>query len=141
MNAMTGVTVNGGDNNTSTVARRPGQSGLDSGGNRGPATLAEEIVMDAEKSVMESFEFLNDGSGEAICNKLYNQIRPGLLPLNWNYDRNNLLIPLIAEDDDEIMGDDGLLGGTTSVDDLKLAGNISTSTNASIIGGLYFISA
>ena len=66
---MTGVTVNGGDNNTSTVARRPGQAGLDSGGNRGPATLAEEIVMDAEKSVMESFEFLNDGSGNALAIK------------------------------------------------------------------------
>ena len=61
---MVNVTVNGGDNNTSTVARRPGQSGVDSGGNRGPTTLAEEIVMDAEKSVMESFEFLNDGSGK-----------------------------------------------------------------------------
>lgn len=103
MNAMAGVTVNGGDNNTSTVARRPGQTGIDSAGNRGPTTLAEEIVMDAEKSVMESFEFLNDGS----------------------------------EDDDEIMGEDGLMGGTTSVDDLKITGNISTtSANTSIIGGL-----
>ena len=42
---------------------------------------------------------------------------------------------LVTEDDDEIMGDDGLLGGTTSVDDLKIAGNISASTNTSIIGG------
>ena len=63
---MTGVTINGGDNNTSTVARRPGQTVVDSAGNRGPATLAEEIVMDAEKSVMESFEFLNDGSGKNL---------------------------------------------------------------------------
>ena len=38
------------------------------------------------------------------------------------------------------MGDDGLLGGTTSVDDLKLTGNISTSTNTSIIGGQYIFS-
>ena len=50
-----------------------------------------------------------------------------------------LSICLVAEDDDEIMGDDGLLGGTTSVDDLKIAGNISTSTNSSIIGGQWFI--
>ena len=63
---MTGVTVNGGDNNTSTVIRRPGQGGVDTSGSRGPNTLAEEIVMDAEKSVMESFEFLNDGSGNNI---------------------------------------------------------------------------
>ena len=63
MNAITGVTVNGGDNSTSTVARRPGQTGADSGVNRGSASLAEDIVLDAEKSVMESFEFLNDGSG------------------------------------------------------------------------------
>ena len=62
MNAITGVTINGGDNSTSTVARRPGQTG-DSGVNRGSASLAEDIVLDAEKSVMESFEFLNDGSG------------------------------------------------------------------------------
>jgi len=103
MNAITGVTINGGDNSTSTVARRPGQSGGDSGVNRGSASLAEDIVLDAEKSVMESFEFLNDGSG--------------------------------AEDDDEIMGDDGLLGGTTTVDDLKISGNIS-ATNTSIIGGI-----
>ena len=34
------------------------------------------------------------------------------------------------------MGDDGLLGGTTTVDDLKISGNIST-TNTSIIGGKY----
>jgi WD40 repeat protein len=33
------------------------------------------------------------------------------------------------------MGDDGLLGGTTSVDDLKITGNISTSANTSLIGG------
>ena len=39
-----------------------------------------------------------------------------------------------TEDDDEIMGDDGLMGGTTTVDDLKISGNIST-TNTSIIGG------
>ena len=63
MNAITGVTINGGDNSTSTVARRPGQTGGDSGVNRGSASLAEDIVLDAEKSVMESFEFLNDGSG------------------------------------------------------------------------------
>ena len=63
INTMSGVTVNGGDNNTSTVARRPGQTGIDTTGNRAATTLAEEIVMDAEKSVMESFEFLNDGSG------------------------------------------------------------------------------
>ena len=64
-NAVAGLTVNGGDNSTSTstVARRPGQGDIT--GSRGPATLAEEIVMDAEKSVMESFEFLNDGSGRA----------------------------------------------------------------------------
>ena len=43
------------------------------------------------------------------------------------------------EDDDEIMGDDGLLGGTTSVDDLKITGNISSaSSNTSIIGGNFF---
>ena len=41
-----------------------------------------------------------------------------------------------AEDDDEIMGDDGLLGGTTTVDDLKISGNISAS-NTSIIGGKF----
>ena len=41
-----------------------------------------------------------------------------------------------AEDDDEIMGDDGLLGGTTTVDDLKISGNIS-ATNTSIIGGKF----
>ena len=64
MNAITGVTINGGDNSTSTVARRPGQTGGDSGVNRGSASLAEDIVLDAEKSVMESFEFLNDGSGK-----------------------------------------------------------------------------
>ena len=52
-----------------------------------------------------------------------------------------LSICLVAEDDDEIMGDDGLLGGTTSVDDLKIAGNISTSTNSSIIGGQWSIFA
>ena len=63
MNAITGVTVNGGDSSTSTVARRPGQTGVDSGASRGSASLAEDIVLDAEKSVMESFEFLNDGSG------------------------------------------------------------------------------
>ena len=63
---MAGVTVNGGDNNTSTVVRRSGQGGGDTSGSRGPNTLAEEIVMDAEKSVMESFEFLNDGSGNNI---------------------------------------------------------------------------
>ena len=67
---MTGVTVNGGDSNTSTVARRPGQTAIDPSGNRGPTSLAEEIVMDAEKSVMESFEFLNDGSGEKPSNNL-----------------------------------------------------------------------
>ena len=66
MNAITGVTINGGDNSTSTVARRPGQSGGDSGVNRGSASLAEDIVLDAEKSVMESFEFLNDGSGQMV---------------------------------------------------------------------------
>ena len=39
------------------------------------------------------------------------------------------------EDDDEIMGDDGLMGGTTIVDDLKIT-NISTSAaNTSLIGG------
>ena len=44
----------------------------------------------------------------------------------------------LVEDDDEIMGDDGLLGGTTSVDDLKITGNISSaSSNTSIIGGKY----
>ena len=63
---MAGVTVNGGDNNTSTVMRRPGQGGGDTSGSRGLNTLAEEIVMDAEKSVIESFEFLNDGSGNNI---------------------------------------------------------------------------
>ena len=44
-----------------------------------------------------------------------------------------------AEDDDEIMGDDGLMGGTTTVDDLKISGNIST-TNTSIIGGKLILS-
>ena len=44
-----------------------------------------------------------------------------------------------AEDDDEIMGDDGLMGGTTTVDDLKISGNIST-TNTSIIGGKFTLS-
>ena len=34
------------------------------------------------------------------------------------------------------MGDDGLLGGTTTVDDLKISGNIS-ATNTSIIGGKF----
>ena len=62
INAITGVTVNGGDNSTSTVARRPGQA-VESGVSRGSASLAEDIVQDAERSVMESFEFLNDGSG------------------------------------------------------------------------------
>ena len=92
MNAMTGITVNGGDNNTSTVARRPGQSGLDSGGSRGPATLAEEIVMDAEKSVMESFEFLNDGSGGVISNTLYNQMGSSSLRLSLLDDGINVFI-------------------------------------------------
>ena len=44
-----------------------------------------------------------------------------------------------TEDDDEIMGDDGLMGGTTTVDDLKISGNIST-TNTSIIGGKLILS-
>ena len=34
------------------------------------------------------------------------------------------------------MGDDGLMGGTTTVDDLKITGNISTA-NSSIIGGKF----
>ena len=54
--------------------------------------------------------------------------------------KTNLTLKLItilgAEDDDEIMGDDGLLGGTTTVDDLKISGNIS-NTNTSIIGGKF----
>ena len=34
------------------------------------------------------------------------------------------------------MGDDGLLGGTTVVDDLRITGNISgSSANTSLIGG------
>ena len=44
-----------------------------------------------------------------------------------------------TEDDDEIMGDDGLMGGTTTVDDLKISGNIS-ATNTSIIGGKLILS-
>ena len=44
-----------------------------------------------------------------------------------------------TEDDDEIMGDDGLMGGTTTVDDLKISGNIS-ATNTSIIGGKFTLS-
>ena len=49
---------------------------------------------------------------------------------------NDIVSFLGVEDDDEIMGDDGLLGGTTTVDDLKISGNIS-ATNTSIIGGKF----
>ena len=39
------------------------------------------------------------------------------------------------EDDDEIMGDDGLMGGTSVVDDLKITSISTSAANTSLIGG------
>ena len=68
---------------------------MDSSGNRGPATLAEEIVMDAEKSVMESFEFLNDGSGEKLSIKQNDMLGSGF-PDPFKMSRRELCLNIFA---------------------------------------------